>query len=226
MGGMLAVMRSPETSAGSAEDLEAGAGSAKASAGSPEARPDRSRPYHHGDLRAVLISAALASIAEHGTANLSLRELARRAGVSHAAPAHHFGDKTGLLTAVAAEGYELLAEATNAAWQRTGSFLEVGVAYVRFATAHPAHFEVMFRPDLYRGDDPALAAARERARAALDTPAGRTAEAIGGDTGTVGLAAWALMHGLATLWLTGNVTAPDPEPLARAVGAYLFSTAR
>jgi AcrR family transcriptional regulator len=191
---------------------------------SPGAARKPGRPYHHGDLRAALISAALAMIAEQGAANLSLRELARRAGVSHAAPAHHFGDKTGLLTAVAAEGYQLLAEATSAAWQRTGSFLEVGVAYVRFAIAHPAHFAVMFQPDLYREADPALTAARTRARAALENPAGATARAISGEPATAGLAGWALMHGLATLWLTGNVADPDPESLARAVGAYLFMT--
>jgi len=191
---------------------------------SPGATPRADRPYHHGDLRAALISAALTVIAEQGTANLSLRELARRAGVSHAAPAHHFGDKTGLLTAIAAEGFRMLAEATSAAWQRTGSFLEVGVAYVRFATTHPAHFTVMFRPDLHRTGDPVLSEARARARAALENPAGPAARAVGGDTGTAGLAAWALMHGLATLWLTGNLADPDPESLARAVGSYLFMT--
>ncbi len=124
-----------------------------------------SRPYHHGHLRAALIAAALEVIAEEGPADLSLRELARRAGVSHAAPAYHFGDKAGLLTVLATEGYGLLADATGSAWRQIGSFLEVGVAYVRFATTHPAHFVVMFRPDLYRGDDPALIAARDRARA-------------------------------------------------------------
>src|SRR5215471_13626776 len=138
----------------------------------PQTTSTPGRPYHHGGLRAALISAALEAIAEHGAASLSLRELARRAGVSHAAPAHHFGDKTGLLTAVAAEGYQLLADATSTAWQRTGSFLEVGVAYMRFATTHPAHFAVMFRPDLHRTGDAALSEGRARARAALENPAG------------------------------------------------------
>jgi AcrR family transcriptional regulator len=180
------------------------------------------RPYHHGDLRAALIGAALTAIAEHGTASLSLRELARSAGVSHAAPAYHFGDKTGLLTAIAAQGYELLAEATSEAWRRTSSFLEVGVAYVRFATTHPSHFAVMFRPDLHRTDDPALAAARTRARTALEDPAGAMADNVGGEARPAALAAWSLMHGLATLWLSGNIGGSDPESLARTVGAYLF----
>src|SRR5918998_1032836 len=97
------------------------------------------RPYHHGQLRQVILAAAVDALAESGPARLSLRELARRAGVSHAAPAHHFGDKAGLLTAVAAEGYTLLAEALTAAQQLAGDFLDVGVAYVRFAVEHRAH---------------------------------------------------------------------------------------
>ena len=90
-------------------------------------------------------------------------------GVSHAAPAHHFGDRAGLLTALAAEGHELLADALAAAQQRTQEFLEVGVAYARFAVDHRAHFEVMFRPDLYHPDDPAVRATRERASKALSS---------------------------------------------------------
>src|SRR5215210_1552970 len=97
------------------------------------------RPYHHGDLRRALLDAAVEAIAADGPAAVSLRDLARRAGVSHAAPAHHFGDKAGLLTAVAAQGYQLLADTLTAARQRSGDFLEVGVAYVRFAVDHRAH---------------------------------------------------------------------------------------
>src|SRR5687768_10681055 len=99
--------------------------------------------YHHGDLRRVLLAEAAAAIADVGPAALSLRELARRAGVSHAAPAHHFGDKTGLLTALAVEGYDLLGSALAASWESEHDFLEVGVAYVGFAVDHPAHFLVM-----------------------------------------------------------------------------------
>src|SRR5829696_3636865 len=105
----------------------------------------KSGSYHHGALRAAVINAALEVISESGPGAVSLRDLARRAGVSHAAPAHHFGDKAGLLTAVAADGFERLAATLRQAYQTTGSFLEVGVAYVRFAVTHRAHFEVMFR---------------------------------------------------------------------------------
>lgn len=184
------------------------------------------RPYHHGDLRRAVLSAAVAAIPEVGPAGLSLRDLARRAGVSHAAPAHHFGDKAGLLTAVAAEGYELLAEALTTAQQSTDDFLELGVAYVRFAVEHRAHFEVMFRPDLYHPDDPALLAAQQRAGAALyggaaSVPTGRRGE----DVRVAGIAAWSLVHGFASLWLTGAVPADlgdDPEAAARAVAGVLF----
>jgi AcrR family transcriptional regulator len=186
------------------------------------------RPYHHGDLRRTLLGAAVDAIAESGPAALSLRDLARRAGVSHAAPAHHFGDKAGLLSALAAQGYDLLADALDTARERTGSLLEIGVAYVRFAVDHRAHFDVMFRPDLYAVDDAELLAAQGRATAALAAgvatlpaelaPAGREAF-------LAGLSAWSIVHGFATLWLSGALPpdlGDDPESAARAVIRRLF----
>jgi AcrR family transcriptional regulator len=174
--------------------------------------------YHHGDLRRALLVAAAEAIAESGPAALSLRDLARRAGVSHAAPAHHFGDKLGLLTALATEGFTQLAQALAETRATTDSFLELGVTYVRYATTHPAHFEVMWRPDLYHADDPALIAARERAG---DAPYSGVAD-LRGDGATVreaGLAAWSLAHGFATLWLSGALPRNDetPDEAARAV---------
>src|SRR5947207_11340311 len=106
--------------------------------------------YHHGDLRRALMAAAIEAIGEHGPAAVSLRDLARRANVSHAAPAHHFKDKAGLLTAIAVDGYDMLGDALRADAGQAGPLLDVGASYVRFALEHPAHFEVMFRPDLYR----------------------------------------------------------------------------
>lgn len=177
--------------------------------------------YHHGDLRRALLSAAVATISETGPAAVSLRELARRAGVSHAAPQHHFGDKAGLLTAVAQEGFELLAGALAAAG---GDLLEVGVAYVSFATGHPAHFQVMFQPALYHADDPALAAARSRARSALDAGL-RALPQPSGDPATAAVAAWSIVHGFATLWLSGALPGDlgaDPVAAARHVIRLLF----
>lgn len=185
----------------------------------------RPRPYHHGDLRRALVATAVEMIDETGPATLSLREVARRAGVSHAAPTHHFGDKAGLLTAVAAEGYGLLAAALGEALERTGEFLEVGVAYVGFAVSHRAHFEVMFRPELYHHDDPELLAAGAAAAQLLFPPAARQTGTSGKRSVEAGVAAWSLVHGLATLWLNGNLPAEvgdDPEAAARAAASYLF----
>ncbi|HZA81282.1 MAG TPA: TetR/AcrR family transcriptional regulator [Actinomycetes bacterium] len=188
-------------------------------------RPDdRARRYHHGDLPRVLLEAAVEAIAEVGPAALSLRDLARRAGVSHAAPAHHFGDKAGLLTAVATDGFRRLAASLGETYRATGSFLEVGVAYVRFAVTHRAHFEVMFRPELYRTDDPALVQARDAARSMLYPPAADLAGADGDRLGAA-VAAWSLVHGLATLWLDRNLPpqlGDDPEQIVREVARHLF----
>jgi AcrR family transcriptional regulator len=183
------------------------------------------RPYHHGDLPRVLLDTATQAILEVGPAAVSLRDLARRAGVSHAAPAYHFGDKAGLLTAVAADGFERLAATLREAYQTTGSFLEVGVAYVRFAVTHRAHFEVMFRPELYRTDDPDLVRARDTARSLLYSPAAAASGSSDGDEVRAAVAACSLVHGLATLWLDQNLPpqlGDDPEQITREVARYLF----
>ncbi|HZE38947.1 MAG TPA: TetR/AcrR family transcriptional regulator [Stackebrandtia sp.] len=172
--------------------------------------------YHHGDLRPALLKAAAEHIAESGVETLSLRELARRAGVSHAAPAHHFGDRRGLLTALATEAFGLLADQLEAAGP---DFREIAVAYVRFAVSNPGHFKVMFRGDLLSADDARLAAARQGSAAKLRT--GATA-GRGPDTQ---LAAWSLVHGFASLWLDGALKGSpladdaDPETLARRMVA-------
>ncbi len=185
------------------------------------------RPYHHGDLRRTLLDAAVTVTSEKGPAGLSVREVSRRVGVSHAAGIHHFRDKRGLLTAVATEGFQRLRSQLGAAWEASsGSFLEVGVAYVRFAFDQRPYFEVMFRPDLYRADDPELSRAKREAAALLY---GGVASVLGDgvemDRLTSGVAAWSLMHGLATLWLTDNLPAglgDDPAEVARKVGRHLF----
>ncbi|MFD7853618.1 TetR/AcrR family transcriptional regulator [Streptomyces microflavus] len=185
---------------------------------------EHERTYHHGDLRRAILSAALDAIAAEGTAALSLRDLARRAGVSHAAPAHHFKDRTGLLTAVAAEGYALFADALAGA----PDLRERGVAYVRFAATHPAHFQVMFQPNLYRADDPDLLSAQARATDALragvaDLPPGGRGE----DHRLAGVAAWSLAHGFATLLLSGNLSdaleGRDPEEAFRSLTGLIFA---
>ncbi len=179
----------------------------------------RERPYHHGDLRPALLRSAVEVIGDVGVADMTLREVARRAGVSHTAATYHFGDRRGLLTAVAAEGYHRLAAALRAAREQHRSFLEVGVAYVRFAVSERPYFEVMFVPGLLHEGDPDLrharAAAAEELYGTSDVTERQTFE---------GVAAWSLVHGLATLWLNGNLPArlgDDPEELARVVAAHL-----
>jgi AcrR family transcriptional regulator len=175
------------------------------------------KPYHHGDLRRVLLEAAVDAVAERGAAALSLRDLARRAGVSHAAPTHHFGDKAGLLTAVAVEGFTRL----NAALAEARDFAEAGVAYVLFATSHPGYFAVMFRPELYHRDDAAVLAVRDEATAMLR---GGAHEAFGDDDRLPALAAWSLVHGMATLIIDGALEldpGTDVAGMARAAALRL-----
>jgi len=191
-------------------------------------RKSRKTSYHHGNLREALLQAALELVREQGAAALSLREVARRAGVSHAAPAHHFGDKAGLLTALAVEGFIRFTEAQRAGAARGGDdpalrFSWLGWAYVMFAAEHRAYFEVMFRPELLRRDDPALA---EAALAAYQVLLQTVGAALGGNPAPDELAlratvAWAGAHGLATLWLDGNLAhyagLSDLDALARQV---------
>ena len=162
------------------------------------------RPYHHGDLRPALLAAAAAEIAEAGPAAMSLRKVAARAGVSHTAAAHHFGDKRGLLTALAADGHRALAEALTAA--RPRGMLALGDAYLRFAHEHRPWFEVMFRPELVRSDDPDLAQAAASSFGELRGTAERR-----GSGADLAYGAWALVHGTATLWLAGNLPAATIE---------------
>ncbi|MEU0395051.1 TetR/AcrR family transcriptional regulator [Streptomyces sp. NPDC006208] len=184
-----------------------------------------SRPtYHHGDLRRAVLSAALDVIAAEGPSALSLRDLARRAGVSHAAPAHHFKDRAGLLTAIAAEGFDLLATSLAAA----PDLRERGVHYVRFAVGHPAHFQVMFQPELLRPDDPDLLAAKARADAELRS--GVVERSPAADPTLMGIAAWSAAHGFATLLLTRNLDRPldgrDPAETFRELTHMMFGPAQ
>lgn len=116
------------------------------------------RPYHHGDLERALKAAAVDLISEVGPAGFSLREVARRAGVSHAAPAHHFGDSRGLLTAMAVDGFRVLT--TEVATVRASTpdprrqFEAMAMAYVRVGLEHPAHAAILFREDLVDCENP------------------------------------------------------------------------
>jgi len=183
--------------------------------------------YHHGNLRDAILVAAASVIARDGVGALSLRAMATNLGVSHTAFRRHFGDRTGVLNALAVQGHRWLAEELRAA--QDGEFLDVGVAYVRFALTHPGHFTVMFRPDLLDNDDAELTAARTEAFAplsagvkAMDPP----------DPAAARVAGWGLAHGIATLALAGNLAGalgaseseagPGAEALARRALALLY----
>ena len=118
----------------------------------PAARRKK-QAYHHRDLRKALVAAALDALPEVGAAGLSLRDIARRAGVSPAAPYHHFPDKDALLAVVAGECAQHLLDALEAATAQAGDdqrrrFQLTGIAFVRFAVLHPAHFRALELPDM------------------------------------------------------------------------------
>ena len=179
---------------------------------------ESSKPYHHGHLRQALIDAAVAEVEAVGPAALSMREIARRAGVSHGAPAHHFQDKAGIFTAIATEAFQLASQTIGPVAEGPFGFLDGGAAYISFALAHPGHFAVMLRPDLYRNDDPDLSLARDEAFQILYGSAGRLF-GLPPDADVTGLvvAGWSLSHGFATLLLNGNLTdrlGPSPADIA------------
>lgn len=197
-------------------------------------RPLPKRAYHHRDLRQALLSSALEMLPEVGPERLSLRALARRAGVSESAPYHHFADKDALLAEVAAQFARLLLNALVAATTEAGDdqrrrFQLTGIAYVQFAVAHPAHFRALELPDIatrmppdVRRDVDAFYREEERRM--------RTAQAEGIlaplPFDDLILAATALVHGLAHLMIDGatSVKAGDvgqAAQVARAVTAVL-----
>jgi AcrR family transcriptional regulator len=189
--------------------------------------------HFDGDLRRALLDAAADTLDETGVDGLSLREVARRVGVSHAAPAHHFGDKTGLLTALAAEGFELFivhlgfaAEVGAESTPPVDQLASIGWAYADFADRHPGHFDVMFRPGLIRTDDPAYASASNAAFEALMAYVGAFQSAgwrAQADTRALSAAAWALAHGIAVLRMQGSLALHYPDTSLGGT-AELFKT--
>jgi AcrR family transcriptional regulator len=175
--------------------------------------PDR---YHHGDLRAALIRAADDILAEQGLEGFSLREAARRAGVSPAAPTHHFGSAAGLLSEVATLGFQELARHLQADEGPPAQRLRTqGVGYVRFALTHPGRFLLMFRKDLVSAEHAGLQQAGERALAQLEdtiramcaVPPGQPLDPR---ARAVLLAAWSMVHGFAHLALDGKLAHMHP----------------
>ena len=167
-------------------------------------RAPEPRPYHHGDLRASLLDAAARWLDERGAETLTLRELARAAGVSHAAPYHHFAGRDELLAGVAEHAFDRLGDALAAAAaapDAAHALLDIGEAYVREALAHPAQFRLMFGPMLARKSaHPGLKRAAERAFAVLLEASARHAPERALE---LALAGWSLSHGAANLAIDG-----------------------
>nr|WP_286143974.1 TetR-like C-terminal domain-containing protein [Mycobacterium sp. D16R24] len=170
-------------------------------------------------MRAVILASAADMVARCGATELSLRELPRKAGVSHAAPAHHFGDRRGLFTALAADGFTKLAEALDGAYP---DFRAAALAYVDFALVHPGHYSVMFEPALLDSTDARLAAVRGRAGAALDAGiATLTSRQTSADKVTAARAAWSLVHGFVSLWSVGALADSRDDAAPRAVASQI-----
>jgi AcrR family transcriptional regulator len=176
--------------------------------------PGRGRSgYHHGDLRQALLKAAEEELKEKGVEGFTLRSCAKRAGVSHAAPAHHFKDANALLTALAAVGFARFNATLEARRARAGQdpearLLALGLGYIAFATAEPALFRLMFSSDRPDFSDPTLGAAGCAAHTLL-------VDAVTAVTGAASpceetcmrdvAAAWAMVHGIADLVLSGRL---------------------
>lgn len=163
-------------------------------------------PYHHGDLRRALLQEGEKVLTEQGPSDLSLRELARRLGVSHNAPYRHFSTREALLATLAEAGYRDLAERIEAVGDPVDlaeAMIARGLAYVGFALDRPAVFRLMFGGLIDRAAFPDLAAA---SAASLEVFADRIATTYGEEALTEAtLSAWSFLHGLASLLLDHQV---------------------
>lgn len=177
--------------------------------------------YHHGDLRAACVNAAMELLEESGETALSLRAVARRAGVSPAAPYRHYADREALVSAVAALGYRELAGRLAMAHPSPATLEQltsVAVAYVQFAIERPALFRIMFGEPCDRDNDERVAAT-----AAVTL---YLREIVGqvfphADAEAMATAIWALVHGLAFLHLDGKLDASTPSAVADRVTAAI-----
>src|SRR3954452_13421117 len=173
-------------------------------------------PYHHGDLREALLKAAERVLERDGLAGLTLRAVAREAGVSHAAPTHHFGDLTGLVSELAAVGFRQFNAAMAAADSSGSSMLEKAMArakaYVAYARGHPGMYGLMFRTERLDMSRPSLHEAAGASFAGLAGAIGATrhehiaAEALSLDQAAAIARAWSLVHGFTMLLLDGRLT--------------------
>ncbi|HEX4693397.1 TetR-like C-terminal domain-containing protein [Sphingomonas sp.] len=178
--------------------------------------PAKARPYHHGALREALLAAAERLLERDGITGLTLRAAAREAGASHAAPKNHFDDLTGLLSELAAVGFNRLSDrlrlaASNQPTEQS-KLNAIGFAYVEFAVANPGLFQLMFRGERLDSSRPALRKASDESYALLKgaVAAAHSVSQLGG--GSLAAAArvaraWTMVHGYAMLLLDGRLEA-------------------
>jgi AcrR family transcriptional regulator len=171
----------------------------------------------HGDVRRLVLDAALDIITSTGAESLSMREVARRAGVSHQAPYHYFGDRSGIFAAISEEGFTFLARAFRDVDFSNTSAAKAGfIAYLNFARSHVGHFRVMFRQDICGVTDNEETA--NAASSAFDELLQMVARTIGSSVDpkaahTFAFTMWSQAHGLATLVIDG----PLPQKLPPGV---------
>jgi len=194
------------------------------------ARAKTAKPYHHGELREALVAAGRKLLEEKGVRGFTLRECARRAAVSHAAPAHHFASIDDLLAEIATRGYHELTAAMSAEARRSGGddaaarLVGQGVGYMAFAAANPVLFQLMFSREANRFETPDLAEAaksayhlhREAVEAVIPQASGDVKERM------VDFA-WAAVHGFITLVLEGQLGEKDSSRALKARGLAALS---
>jgi AcrR family transcriptional regulator len=186
-------------------------------------------PYHHGDLRESLITAGRRLLEERGLSGFTLRECARRAEVSHAAPAHHFASIDALLAEIATRGFGELTAAMAAEGQRAAAdpaarLIGQGVGYMAFAAGNPMLFRLMFNRETDRFETPALAAAAKAARelhfAAIEAAIPQATREIKVRTSDF---AWATVHGFITLLLERQIGEGESSRTLKARGLAILA---
>ena len=195
------------------------------------------KSYHHGDLRTALLDATTELVRECGIEGLSLREVSRRAGVSHTAAYNHFADKSALVAAFVDASFarfrSALEAARDAGTDPRDALRRVGIAYVLFAHANPQEFKIMFRPELSRLDvlDGSSCAMESYGVLVQSVATALEAGAIAGDADAIVRVSWAVVHGLAALIVDGPSvrvpqTAAEVEAAADESIAFLFEGIR
>ena len=185
--------------------------------------PKAKRPYHHGDLRAALITAALSLIDEHGVKGLALSDAAHLAGVSVAAPYRHFKDKEALLAEIAAEGFAMFRDALARAARshpdaKVKRLVDMGVAYVDFALQHRSHFKVMWEGGVAKANYPEMRQTAHQAYLLLEEAAKDLhPRAHPARQQALVRAAWSVVHGYAMLTLEGELPSHGSEQSARTL---------